>query len=47
VVVPAALLSPDTDPAMVDLKQELFSKLREIAPARLMPTTAEWEKTFF
>jgi DNA-directed RNA polymerase specialized sigma24 family protein len=38
VIVPAALPSPDTDPAMVDLKQELFSRLREIA---------EWEKTFF
>ena len=47
VIVPAALPSPDTDPAMVDLKQELFSRLRKMAPARLLPTIAEWEKTFF
>ena len=47
VIVPAAPPSPDTDPAMADLKQELFTKLRKIAPARLLPTIAEWEKTFF
>jgi DNA-directed RNA polymerase specialized sigma24 family protein len=47
VIVPAALPSPDTDPAMLDLKQELFSRLRKMASARLLPTIAEWEKTFF
>ena len=45
-IVLTALPSLDGDPVMVDLKAELFARLRQLAPARLLPTIAEWEKTF-
>jgi hypothetical protein len=47
VVILTSITSPDADPALVDLRTELFSRLRDIAPARLQPTLAEWENTFF
>jgi len=38
---------PDADPGMVDLKRELFQRLRSIAPRELLPVISEWERTFF
>ena len=32
---------------MVDLKKELFKRLRERASRQLVPVIDEWEKTFF
>jgi hypothetical protein len=46
-IVLTALCEPDGDACMVDLKTELFLRLRKQAPSRLMPTIDEWEKTFF
>lgn len=47
VIILRALTNPDGDPSLVDLKIELFARLRDNAPAQLEPTIAEWEKTFF
>ena len=38
---------PDEDTSMVDLKNELFARMREIAPKVWHPTIDEWERTFF
>jgi len=37
----------DADGGMVDLKSELFARLRTIASRELLPVIDEWEKTFF
>ena len=42
-----ALPSPDQDSSLVDLKNELFARLRKVAAAELRPTIDEWERTFF
>jgi len=46
-VVLQALSDPDQDVSLVDLKRELFLRLRKQAPAKLFSTINEWEKTFF
>lgn len=46
-VVLQALSDPDQDVSLVDLKRELFLRLRKRAPAKLIPIIDEWEKTFF
>lgn len=45
-VMLTAALSPDVDVALVDLKRELFTRLRKIAPKRLAPLIHEWEDGF-
>ncbi len=47
IIVLTALANADEDVDMIDLKTELFARLRIIAPAKLLPTIAEWERTFF
>jgi len=37
----------DSDFRMVDLKRELFARLRKIALRELLPVIDEWERTFF
>lgn len=46
-VVMAAIPGAEEDTNMVDLKNELFARLRAIAPSRLIPSIDEWEETFF
>lgn len=46
-IVLTAMVNPDEDADMVDLKTELFARLRKIAPSKLLPTIEEWERTFF
>lgn len=41
-----ALPAADEDTAMLDLKTELFVRLRQVAPRRLLPTINDWETTF-
>jgi hypothetical protein len=43
----AAIPGAEENLDMVDLKNELFARLRAIAPSRLLPSIDEWEKTFF
>lgn len=38
---------PDADAGMLDLKKELFRRLRGTAPRELLPVISEWERTFF
>jgi hypothetical protein len=42
----ASAAAPDGDAAMVDLRTELFKRLRKIASRELLPVIDEWEKTF-
>lgn len=37
----------DADAGMVDLKRELFERIRKNAARKLLPVIDEWEKTFF
>ena len=37
----------DADSRMVDLKRELFTRLRKYATRELLPVIDEWERTFF
>ena len=43
----AAGAEPDADASMVDLKRELFLRLRKRASRKLHASIDEWEKTFF
>jgi hypothetical protein len=43
----ASPVEPDGDSAMVDLKTELFKRLRQNASRELLPVIDEWESTFF
>lgn len=46
IVLPSAA-EADADVNMIDLKRELFKRLRKIAPRKLLPVIDEWERTFF
>jgi hypothetical protein len=46
-IVLTSAAEPDADASMVDLKNELFKRLRERATRQLVPVIDEWEKTFF
>ncbi len=46
-VVLTSTVQADSDALMVDLKRELFKRLRKDASRALLPVIAEWEKTFF
>ena len=46
-IILAAIPGAEENLDMVDLKNELFARLRAIAPSRLLPSIDEWEKTFF
>ena len=42
-----AKVEPDVDASWVDLKKELFKRLRRQSPPHLLPTIDEWENVFF
>jgi hypothetical protein len=46
-IVLTADASSDADAGMIDLKLELFKRLRRDAHRKLLPVIDEWEKTFF
>jgi len=40
-------MEADSDARMIDLKRELFSRLRKNASRELLPVIEEWERTFY
>jgi hypothetical protein len=46
-IVLASTSEADADISMVDLKRELFERLRKAASRELFPVIEEWERTFF
>ncbi len=47
VLVLTSTAEADADDCMVDLKRELFTRLRKKASRELLPVIEEWERTFF